>query len=65
MGNCYEFTNFCKVNLKNVIFTDIDDCPGTCETAPAGLCMDGIGTFTCMCNTGYTGSGQSGMCTGE
>ena len=45
------------VNLKSNVFADINDCPGNCAAAPAGSCMDGINTFTCMCNTGYTGDG--------
>ena len=44
--------------------TDIIECPATCETAPAGSCSDGIGTFMCMCNAGYTGDGQMGNCAG-
>ena len=43
---------------------DIIECPATCETPPVGSCSDGMGTFMCMCNQGYTGDGQAQNCAG-
>ena len=36
------------------IFVDIDEC----ESSPCknnGSCVDGIGSYTCVCSQGYTG----------
>ena len=41
-------------------FTDINECEGqTCNGN--GGCVDGIGTFTCLCQSGYTGKFCGGM----
>ena len=34
--------------------TNIDDCANQCGAN--GRCDDGIDGFTCVCNSGYTGS---------
>ena len=53
-----------------VIISDIDECadaqPGPCDTN--AMCIDGTmpaGSFTCMCNAGYTGAGTPGNCMGK
>jgi len=43
---------------------DTDECAsnnGGCDTNAA--CSNNLGSFTCVCNTGYTGDGFS--CTGD
>jgi Notch-like protein len=35
-------------------FPDIDECSGKpCE--PNGKCIDGVNSYTCECDAGYTG----------
>ena len=47
--------SFYPINcLWNSICTDINDCsPDPCENG--GICSDGVNTFTCTCDPGYTG----------
>ena len=46
------------------IYTDVDECnAGTDNCAEQALCMDTDGSFTCTCNTGYTGDGMT--CSGK
>ena len=34
---------------------DVDDCTiDSCQNG--GICMDGLNSFTCSCQTGYTGT---------
>jgi hypothetical protein len=43
-------------------FTDIDECAATpCDVNAA--CVNTDGSFTCTCNTGYSGDGFS--CAGK
>ena len=40
--------------LSSIIFLDIDDCEsGPCQNV--GTCIDGVNSYTCTCNPGYTG----------
>ena len=51
-----------------MIFSETMTCGSNdnCEDAPAGSCTDtDIETFTCSCNAGWTGPGQTGTCVGE
>ena len=53
-----------EINIP--IFSDIDECTtGThdCDPTPfEANCSNTVGSFTCACNTGYTGDGKT--CTG-
>ena len=41
--------------ILNMQFTDIDDCAGvTCSGH--GQCVDGVASYTCECDVGYTGN---------
>ena len=46
-------------------FLDIDECAdatlNNCDVN--AFCTDTVGSYTCTCNTGYTGDGFT--CTGE
>ena len=54
-------SNF-KYNI-NSIFLDIDEClTNTHNCDSNATCINTVGNFTCTCNTGYEGNGES--CTG-
>ena len=38
----------------NVFSSDIDECAGK-PCAPNGRCIDGVNSYTCECDAGYTG----------
>ena len=38
---------------------DIDECSGTNDCDSNANCTDTDGSYTCMCNDGYTGNGTS------
>ena len=38
---------------------DIDECSGTNDCDSNAQCTDTDGSYTCMCNDGYTGNGTS------
>lgn len=42
------------------IYTDIDECDSGCDAD--ATCTNTEGSYTCDCNSGYTGDGQT--CTG-
>ena len=47
-----------KQQMFNNSFLDIDECnatPSPCDVN--ALCTDTTGSFTCTCNTGFTGDG--------
>ena len=46
------------------VISDIDECADGTHTCDSNaVCADTDGTFTCTCDSGYTGDGQS--CMGE
>ena len=46
----------CKFDYK--ISSDVDECSaGTDNCAAEATCIDTDGSYTCTCNTGYTGNG--------
>ena len=54
-----------QVKMENVIISllDIDECATNQDNCDGNAtCTNTIGSFTCACYTGYTGSGVS--CTG-
>ena len=52
-------------SLLNCLCPDINECiSGTHSCDVNAGCTNGNGAFTCQCNTGYTGNGQNGQCTG-
>ena len=54
-----------KHNILSInFFTDIDECTeGTDDCDDNATCENTIGSFTCTCNDGYSGSGEE--CKGE
>ena len=51
-----------SVNLYNI--SDIDECEvGTDSCDSNATCNNTIGSFTCVCNEGFSGDGRT--CTGE
>ena len=47
---------------------DIDECEldlDDCDNLTVANCINTPGNFSCMCKTGYTGSGRNGTCIGE
>ena len=47
-----------------VLFSDTDECAmGIHTCSSSATCVNTPGSFTCTCNSGYTGSGTS--CGGE
>lgn len=52
----WRLTWRCLTSLKlQSYITDIDDCAGvTCLNG--GSCVDGVNSFTCRCDVGYTGT---------
>ena len=56
--NLLTIQTFCECFLVS----DIIECgtpADSCSLPPAGSCVDGGGTFMCMCNDGYTGDGTN------
>ena len=51
-----DLLNTYKVNhiVTALLFVDIDDCVGV--SCGNGVCVDGIATHTCNCDTGFTGT---------
>jgi len=56
---------FTIINSKTEQLIDINECNagGTNNCHPQAICTNTIGSFTCTCKTGYSGSGVS--CTGN
>ena len=51
-----------KGNFYQLTISDINECTDGIHTCDSNAtCSDSIGTFTCTCNSGYTGDGQSCM----
>ena len=43
-----------NLKLNHLLFTDKDECdPNPCQNG--GTCTDGIDSFTCSCEEGFTG----------
>ena len=55
----------CKyLSLFQIISSDIDECVlGTDNCDENAACTNTAGSFTCACNTGYSGDGVT--CTGK
>ena len=59
--NCSCLPGYRLVN--NTICTDVDECMERSDTCHANAtCINMIGSFSCDCNSGYTGDGRN--CTG-
>ena len=51
--------------MVNPLFLpDIDECAGEHDCNVLADCADTEGSYTCTCNTGYTGDGKS-SCVGK
>jgi len=50
-----------------LIHSDVNECapPESHNCDINAMCLNTIGTFTCMCNRGYSGVGTSGTCVGK
>ena len=61
-------TNFCT-SIKNVAYMlDINECElgfDDCDDPRIADCINNPGNFSCICKTGYTGSGRIGTCEGD
>ena len=54
----------CLVIFYAVFSSDINECTeGTHMCDTLAICTDTEGSYTCTCNSGYTGSGE--MCIGK
>ena len=54
--------SFCVVLL--FLYPDIDECStGGHGCHPHAICTNNVGSFSCRCNTGFSGDGT--MCTGN
>ena len=46
--------NFTRISNVEILFADIDECASSpCQNG--GTCVDGINSYSCNCNAGYTG----------
>ena len=46
--------------LYEFVYSDIDECTdGTNDCDANAACTNQDGSFTCVCNTGYTGNGNT------
>ena len=53
-------------NFSSCVYwtADVNECTrGTDRCHPRATCHNSYGSYTCSCNTGYTGNGRS--CTGK
>lgn len=41
----------------------MDECSGAEEACPNGKCVNAVGTFTCVCDEGFTADGN--QCKGK
>ena len=46
------------MNISSCLIEDIDECVSS-PCHPNATCTNENGTFTCECDTGYTGNGYS------
>ena len=50
--------------ILRFLYLDVDECTVRSHNChPMATCTDTIGSFTCQCQNGYTGNGQT--CTGK
>ena len=43
------------LKMRNIFFLDIQECDIENNCLNGATCVDGIGSYTCDCATGYTG----------
>ena len=58
----------CGLSNECVTYLDIDECElglDDCDDPRVADCINIPGSFTCICKTGYTGSGRNGTCEGN
>ena len=56
-----NFQYYTTVKLQYICITDIDECDS--DPCEHGNCKDGINSYTCECEDGYTGDNCTiGMC---
>ena len=44
---------------STIIFLDIDECSSGHQCDSSATCYNTVGSYTCICNSGYTGDGRT------
>lgn len=52
-------------NVSVCIFTDINECLLTPRPCLAGQCENTVGSFQCVCPSGYRSNAQQNLCSGQ
>ena len=58
---CSQYSILCMYAIT--ILSDIDECQEESPCDSNAQCTNSIGSFTCVCNEGYSGDGRT--CTGQ